>query len=111
MQVDRGFPRGSAVKKIYLQSKKRRRLRRPGFDPWVRKVPWRSAGKLTPVFLPGGLQSMGVPKSQTGLKQLSTHTCGRHETLAKNINVLFSKGNPSEIAVIQKDKRKKIVTW
>ena len=23
------------------------------FDPWVRKVPWRKAWKLTPVFLPG----------------------------------------------------------
>ena len=37
--------------------------RRPGFNPWVRKIPW-----VTPVFLPGevprtekpgGLQSMG----------------------------------------------------
>ena len=108
MQVDRGFPRGSAVKKIYLQSKKRRRLRRPGFDPWVRKVPWRSAGKLTPVFLPGGLQSMGVPKSQTGLKQLSTHTCGRHETLAKNINVLFSKGNHQKLLSFKKTNEKRL---
>ena len=27
--------------------------RRPGFDPWVRKIPWRRAWLLTPVFLPG----------------------------------------------------------
>ena len=27
--------------------------RRPGFKPWVRKIPWRTAGQLTPVFLPG----------------------------------------------------------
>ena len=26
---------------------------RPGFDPWVRKVPWRRAWQPTPVFLPG----------------------------------------------------------
>ena len=27
--------------------------RRPGFDPWVRKIPWRRAWQLTPVILPG----------------------------------------------------------
>ena len=41
---------------------------RPGFDPWVGKIPWKRAWKPTPVFLPGespwteepgGLQSMG----------------------------------------------------
>ena len=26
---------------------------RPRFDPWVEKIPWRRAGRLTPVFLPG----------------------------------------------------------
>ena len=40
----------------------------PRFDPWVGKIPWRSALQPTPVFLPGespwteepcGLQSMG----------------------------------------------------
>jgi len=25
----------------------------PGFDPWVRKIPWRREWKPTPVFLPG----------------------------------------------------------
>jgi len=24
-----------------------------GFDPWVRKIPWRRAWQPTPVFLPG----------------------------------------------------------
>ena len=27
--------------------------RRLGFDLWVRKIPWRRARQLTPVFLPG----------------------------------------------------------
>ena len=27
--------------------------RRRGFDPWVRKIPWRRAWQPTPVFLPG----------------------------------------------------------
>ena len=30
-----------------------RRCRRCRFDPWVRKIPWRRAWQLTPVFLPG----------------------------------------------------------
>ena len=27
--------------------------RRPGFHPWVGKIPWRRAWQLTPVFFPG----------------------------------------------------------
>ena len=30
-----------------------RRHERPGFDPWVGKIPWRRAWQATPVFLPG----------------------------------------------------------
>ena len=41
---------------------------RPGFNPWVKKIPWRKAWEPTPAFLPrespwteepGRLQSMG----------------------------------------------------
>ena len=28
-------------------------IKRPGFDPWVQKVPWRREQQPTPVFLPG----------------------------------------------------------
>ena len=48
--------------------------RRPGFIPWVRKIPWRKKWQPTLVFLPGESQGQmslhGVAKSQT---QLSTH--------------------------------------
>ena len=27
--------------------------KRPGFDPWVGKIPWRRKWQPTPVFLPG----------------------------------------------------------
>ena len=30
-----------------------RRHKRRGFNPWVRKIPWRKAWQTTPVFLPG----------------------------------------------------------
>ena len=38
------------VKRIHLQ------WRRPGFDPWVGKIPWRRERPPTPVFLPGESQ-------------------------------------------------------
>ena len=55
--------------------------KRWGFDPWVRKIPWRGAQQPTPVFLPGDptdrgaweAAAHGIAKSQTWLKRLSTH--------------------------------------
>ena len=48
-------------------------VRDVGFDPWVRKIPWRRERLPTPVFWPGefhGLYSLGVAKSRTGLRDL-----------------------------------------
>ena len=45
-----GFPRGSDGKESACQ------CRRPRFDPWVRKIPWRREWQPTPVFLPGEFQ-------------------------------------------------------
>ena len=42
-----GFPGGSDHKESTYQ------CRRPGFDPWVGKIPWRMAWLPTAVFLPG----------------------------------------------------------
>ena len=28
-------------------------IKKPGFDPWVRKIPWRKAREPTPLSLPG----------------------------------------------------------
>jgi len=39
-----GFPCGSAGKESRLQS------RRPGFDPWVGKIPWRRERLPTPLL-------------------------------------------------------------
>ena len=41
-----GFPSGSVVR-LHLQG------RRPGFYPWVGKIPWERKWRPTPVFLPG----------------------------------------------------------
>ena len=60
-----------------------RRHRRPGFNPWVRKIPWRRAWQPTPIFLPeeshgqrtlAGYSPKGHKESDT-TEQLSAHTC------------------------------------
>ena len=45
-----GFPGSSSGKELSCQ---RRRCKRIGFDPWVRKIPWIRQWQFTPVFLPG----------------------------------------------------------
>ena len=45
-----GFPDGASGKESTCQG---RRWKRHGFDPWVRKIPWRKKWQTIPVFLPG----------------------------------------------------------
>ena len=45
-----GFPGGASDKEPACQC---RRHKRRGFDPWIKKIPWRRAWQSTPVFLPG----------------------------------------------------------
>ena len=81
-----------------------RRHKRSGFNPWVRKVPWRREWQLTPVFLPGESPWTGEPGglpfiwAQSGghrLKWLGMHILfplvppGSHEFLQKNSKVLL----------------------
>ena len=47
--VPLGFP-GGATEEPACQCS---RCKRHGFDPWVRKIPWRRAWQSTPVFLSG----------------------------------------------------------
>ena len=40
-------------------------IRKPRFDPWVSKIPWRRAWRPTPLFLPGelrGQESLGLQR-------------------------------------------------
>ena len=69
------FPGGTCGKEPTCQCRRHKRLR---FDPWVGKIPWRRAWQPTPIFY---LEHRGawwatvhtVTKSQTWLKQLSSH--------------------------------------
>ena len=45
----RGFPGGTSDKEPTCQCK---RCKTCGYDPWVRKIPWRRAWQPTPIFLP-----------------------------------------------------------
>ena len=54
--------------------------RRPRFDPWVRKIPWRRKWQPTPVLLPGesharkslgGLQSVELDRTERQTLSLS----------------------------------------
>ena len=42
--------------------KNRMQCRRPGFNHWVGKIPWRRERLPTPVFWPGEFQSMGLQR-------------------------------------------------
>ena len=48
--LERGLPKWLSGQESVHQC---RRLKRHGFNPWVRKIPWRGKWQLTPVFLPG----------------------------------------------------------
>ena len=56
--------------------------RRFGFEPYVRKIPWRRKWQPTPVFLPGESQGQRMGHSPWDCKeldmteQLSTHISG-----------------------------------
>ena len=67
-KITRGFSGGSDGKNVYLQ------CGRPGFNSWVRKIPWRRKWQPTPVLLPGkfhGWRSL-VGYSQWGCKESDT---------------------------------------
>ena len=67
--------------RIFLQC---RSYKQCGFDPWVRKIPWRRAWQHTPAFLPGehhgqrslaGYSSQGYRESDT--TEVTGHACRR----------------------------------
>ena len=45
--------------------------RRPGFDPWVEKIPWRRKWQPAPVFLPGESHGQYSPKESDTTEQLA----------------------------------------
>ena len=71
LSTSRGFQDTISGKEYACQS---RRTKGHGFDPWVRKIPWRRKWQPTPVFLPGkshGQRSL-VGYSPQGHKESDT---------------------------------------
>ena len=87
----RGFPGGTRGKEHACQC---RRLKRPGFYPWVRKIPWQRAWQPTPVFLPGGThrQKSLVGYSPQGRKELDLALT--HNKMWRLSPVSLKKGKP-----------------
>ena len=63
------------------------RLKRCEFSPWVRKIPWRRAWQLTPVFLPeashgqrslAGYSSWGRKRIGHNVRTECAHVLGVH---------------------------------
>ena len=55
--------------------------RRHGFDPWVRKIPWRRTWQTSPVFLPGKSHKQ---RSLAGYRLWSHKELGVTEQLNNN---------------------------
>ena len=78
-KITRGFPGGSDGKSVCLQCE------RPGFNPWVRKIPWRREGYP---FQYSGLENSmdcidhGVAKGWTRLSDF--HFTSRAEYIMQN---------------------------
>ena len=76
-----------------------RRPKRPGFNFWVRKIPWRKKSQPTPVFLPGeshrqrslvGYSLWGRKESDTTESNLRTSTSSITYEASLPISVQFS---------------------
>ena len=74
------FPGGSDGRVVCLQ------CRRPGFNPWVRKIPCRRKWHPTPVLLPG--------KSH-GRRSLVGYSPGGHKESDKTERLLFTQKHAS----------------
>ena len=81
------FPGGASGKEPTCQCK------RPGFDPWGGEIPWKRAGQLTSVFLPGespwtqepgGLQPMG--SQRVGHNWATKHSTAHYITQCRKLS-------------------------
>ena len=62
------LPSGSESWRVRLQCS------RPGFDPWIRKIPWRRKWQPSPVFLPGKSHGQSSLVSKSWIDS-ATNTC------------------------------------
>jgi len=77
-----GFPGGAGGKEPTCQW---RRCKRPGFNPWVGKIPWRRAWQPTPGFLLGESHGQGslAGYSPWGQRESDTTEATWHSTVSQ----------------------------
>ena len=100
LKMAMGFPGGASGKEPACRC---RRQKRCGFDPWVKKIPWRRAWQPTPVFLPGkshGQRSLagdspwGLRESDMTEVRMQTHTqCLIQSFPLQNCPLIFYRSN------------------
>ena len=70
---------------------------RPGFNPWVSKIPWRRAWQPTPIFLPGephGQRSL-AGHSPWGHKELDMTEQLTHTNLESKYSAICPNREPA----------------
>ena len=101
------FPSGSDGKESACN-------RRPGFHPWVRKIPWRREWQPTSVFLPGKLHGQRRLTGKSMGWQRVGHGRATNTALQTNYLEKFSDGL-EDVGVKRvnnkKDKKRKITEY
>ena len=84
-----GFPHGASGKEPACQC---RRHKRCGFNPRVRKIPWRRTWQSTPIFLPGEShrQRSLTGYSPSGCKESDTAN-NYHYTILQQLKYVWSR--------------------
>ena len=82
LPITLGFPGGTSGKESTCQY---RRHKRPRFDPWVRKIPWRRKWQPTPVFLLGKSHGQRSLVQALGLQRAGHDWASEHTPITLNI--------------------------
>ena len=76
---------GSVGKESACSTGNRLQHRRPGFDHWVRKIPWRREWQPIPAFLPGKSHGQRIPGGYSPWDCKELDTTERAHTLASHL--------------------------
>ena len=99
LAVYRRFSGGSDIwQRICLQ------CRRPGFKPWVRKMPWRREWQPTPVFLPRESHEQMSLSGYSPWGHKESHMT-KQQTLSLILSEIYGKNYPTIVPAV-KDKEK-----
>ena len=98
-------------KESNCQCRRCKRCKRREFDPWVRKIPWRSKWQPTPIFFPGRLHRQRSLAStvhgghrESDMTEWATHTLGIYSFYNAAVNsISFYALIPNHLMQIYKN--------